>query len=61
MRCRHKAIRMNLSVFAIGRLDPAEEQGLRAHLSCCAPCRAELDELRDIVSLLHHVYFEQSQ
>ena len=60
MRCRHTTVRMNLSVFAMGRLDPTEEPALRAHLSRCAPCRAELDELEEIVNLLHQVYFEQS-
>jgi anti-sigma factor RsiW len=39
-----------LGAAAIGRMDPAEEIGLLAHLDGCAACRAEL---RDLTAVAH--------
>jgi len=36
-------------------LEPAEQERLDAHLAGCANCRAELEQLRQAVSLLHEV------
>ena len=41
-----------LGAAALGRLDPAEEIGLRAHLDGCADCRAELRELTAVANAL---------
>ncbi len=40
--------RGSLGAAALGRLEPAEEIGLRAHLDGCAACRAELRELEAV-------------
>ncbi|HEY8481071.1 MAG TPA: zf-HC2 domain-containing protein [Spirillospora sp.] len=44
--------RIGLGVYALGRLPGAEADALSAHLSVCASCRAELDELRAVAELL---------
>ncbi|TDD65985.1 anti-sigma factor family protein [Actinomadura rubrisoli] len=48
--CGH--YRLGLGVYALGRLSRAEADDLGAHLRGCAPCRAELDELRGVADLL---------
>jgi anti-sigma factor RsiW len=41
-----------LGAAAIGRLDPAEEIGLRAHLDGCTACRVELRDLTAVAGAL---------
>ena len=41
-----------LAAAALGRIDPAEEIALRAHLDGCAACRAELAELTEVARAL---------
>lgn len=48
----HARSRMLLSEHVDGRLDPRAEAKLQAHLSSCAECRAELEELQATVALL---------
>jgi hypothetical protein len=43
---------------ALGRLDPGEEIGLRAHLDGCAECRADLRELTAVAGVLATVPVE---
>jgi anti-sigma factor RsiW len=43
---------------ALGRGDPAEEIGLRAHLEGCAECRAALQELTEVAGALGAVPVE---
>ena len=47
-----------LGAAALGRIDPAEEIGLRAHLDGCAECRAELRELTAVAQALSAVPVE---
>jgi anti-sigma factor RsiW len=35
-----------------GEIEPAEDRALESHLGACGPCRAALDELRDVRVLL---------
>lgn len=51
----HVELRMNLGVYALGRLDADECPAVRAHLELCAPCRAELAELREAADLLRRL------
>jgi len=46
-----------LGAAAIGRIDPVEEIGLRAHLDGCADCRAELRDLTAVGETLATVPF----
>jgi len=43
---------------ALGRIDPSEEIGLRAHLEGCAECRADLRELTAVAGALSTVAVE---
>ena len=47
-----------LAAAALGRSDPAEEIGLRAHLDGCASCRAELRDLTAVAQALATVPVE---
>jgi len=47
-----------LGAAALGRLEPAEEIGLRAHLDGCADCRAELRDLTAVADALAAVPVE---
>ena len=47
-----------LGAAALGRLEPAEEIGLRAHLDGCRDCRAELLELTAVANALSSVPVE---
>jgi hypothetical protein len=47
-----------LGAAALGRLDPAEEIGLRAHLDGCADCRSELRDLTAVADALATVPVE---
>jgi hypothetical protein len=47
-----------LGAAALGRLEPAEEIGLRAHLDGCADCRAELRDLTPVATALAAVPVE---
>ncbi|MFC6886602.1 MULTISPECIES: zf-HC2 domain-containing protein [Actinomadura] len=47
--CQH---RLGLGVYALGRLRGPEAADLRAHLSACAPCRAELAEFQGVTAVL---------
>ncbi len=48
----HARSRVLLSEHVDGRLDPRSEAKLQAHLSSCAECRTELEELQATVALL---------
>lgn len=50
----HEELRAALAAEALGALDGAEREALRAHLATCDECRAELDSLRDAAALLAH-------
>jgi len=52
---RHRALRELLGASALGHLDPAEQDALRAHLDGCAACRAELAELTPLAAALRLV------
>jgi hypothetical protein len=41
-----------IAAAAIGRIEPAEEIALRAHLDGCADCRHELEEVRRVAKVL---------
>jgi hypothetical protein len=45
-------VRLLLGVYVLGGLSEHEEYSVRMHLSRCAPCRAEYDELADVPALL---------
>jgi anti-sigma factor RsiW len=45
---------------ALGRIDPGEEIGLRAHLDGCAECRASLRELTAVAGVLSAVTVESA-
>jgi hypothetical protein len=49
-RCREW--RAHLGAAALGRIDPADDLALRAHLDGCAECRAELRELTSVARAL---------
>jgi hypothetical protein len=44
--------RSHLGAAALGRIDPADDLALRAHLDGCADCRAELRELTSVARAL---------
>jgi hypothetical protein len=46
---RHRAFREDLSAYLDGQLSEREKRRLEEHLSLCAGCRRELDELRAVV------------
>ncbi len=46
---RHRAFREDLSAYLDGQLSEREKRRLEEHLSDCAACRRELDELRAVV------------
>ncbi len=46
------AVRESLELLALDALDAAEEAAVRAHLTTCAGCRAELERLTDVVAEL---------
>ena len=48
----HEEYKEMLAVFALDALDETESRSLQMHLSECAPCRVELDQLREAVSAL---------
>lgn len=52
---RHEEYRELLALEAAGAVDPSELRALDAHLSTCAECRKELDELRDAAASLAHL------
>jgi hypothetical protein len=49
------AARAALGPLLLGRISPADEQELRAHLARCPGCARELRELRPVVALLDRV------
>ena len=49
-----------LGAAALGRMQPGEEIGLRAHLDGCAECRAELRELTAVAGALGAVSVESA-
>jgi anti-sigma-K factor RskA len=49
---RHEEYKDLLALEAAGAVDPSEARSLGAHLSSCAECRAELDELREAAAAL---------
>lgn len=46
-------VQKQLSDYLDGRLDRAHRDAVDRHLRACAPCRAELETLRQTVALLH--------
>lgn len=48
----HRALRESLGAYVLGHLDQAEEDAVRAHLSTCDECRAELAELQPVANAL---------
>ena len=53
MRCED--VQPQLSDHLDGAIAPAEALAVESHLAGCAACRAELDDLRAVVKLLHAV------
>jgi hypothetical protein len=51
--------RAAIGAAALGRMDPADEIGLRAHLEGCDDCRAELRELTAVAGVLAAVPVER--
>lgn len=49
---RHEEYKDLLALEAAGAVDPSEARSLGAHLSSCAECRAELEELREAAAAL---------
>ncbi|HVT65630.1 MAG TPA: zf-HC2 domain-containing protein [Mycobacteriales bacterium] len=49
---------MSLGVYLVGSLDPAERAEVDAHLQECAACRAELDEIAMLPSVLDKLSLE---
>ncbi len=52
-RDRHR--RNDLSAYLDGQLDPRTRESVEGHLTGCASCRQELEELRTMVGLLQRV------
>lgn len=50
----HREYQELLALHALDALDASEARSLTEHLSACAECRAELDEMRDAAALLAH-------
>ncbi|WP_083951333.1 MULTISPECIES: anti-sigma factor family protein [Actinomadura] len=50
--------RLGLGVYVLGRLPPPESDALRAHLTDCPACRAELAALRPAADALSRVFPE---
>jgi anti-sigma-K factor RskA len=50
----HQEYQELLALHALDALDASEARALTEHLSTCAECRAELDEMRDAAALLAH-------
>ena len=48
----HRELREQLGVFALGHGDAEERATVGSHLDGCAACRAELEELAKVVTLL---------
>lgn len=48
----HHELREFLGAYALGALSPADADAVRAHLSTCAECRAELADLQPVASAL---------
>lgn len=47
-------IRDQLPLYAVGALEEASCNEVRAHLADCSACRSNFEELRDVVALLPH-------
>jgi anti-sigma factor RsiW len=50
-----------LGVYLLGALDPTERQEVEGHLATCTVCRAELDELAGLPTLLATITLEDLQ
>lgn len=48
----HRELRESLGGYVLGQLSPVEEDAVRAHLTTCAPCTAELVELQPVAGAL---------
>jgi predicted anti-sigma-YlaC factor YlaD len=46
---------LSLGVYLLGALDPAERAQVEGHLTTCARCRAELEELAQLPAMLEQV------
>ncbi len=51
----HGPLVEKLGAYALGHLDDAEQAELRAHLDGCPICRAELEEIAPVATLLSRV------
>ncbi|MCL6551865.1 MAG: zf-HC2 domain-containing protein [Firmicutes bacterium] len=51
----HHVVRRQLSAYLDEELRPEEAAAVRAHLAACAPCAAELEELRATRALLRRL------
>lgn len=51
----HQTLREQLGSYALGHLDPASAQAVRAHLDGCAECRAEAADLASLRGMLSAV------
>jgi predicted anti-sigma-YlaC factor YlaD len=56
--CGH--IQILLGVYVLGGLRGHEETQVRAHLACCARCRAEYEELAEVPTLLDMITREEA-
>jgi len=48
----HEGLRESLGAYILGHLHGAEEDVLRAHLTCCHECRGELAHLQPAADAL---------
>ncbi len=53
-------VQMLLGVYLLGGLSEHEEYSVRAHLRRCAKCRAEYDELAEVLPLLDLLAAEEA-
>lgn len=51
---RHDEIQELLGAYSLDAVEPAEAAEVEAHLPTCARCRAEVEEHREVASLLAH-------
>lgn len=47
----YECVREDLGAYALGALEPWENERISAHLAVCSDCRAEHDELAKVAAL----------